>query len=72
MLRSAALFHARGNVYYNRCDRSRNDLQSSYRDHNEAVSRASRSAGPHSRVARLCKYALARSLAALKKFDEAW
>jgi hypothetical protein len=72
MRRSAALFHARGNVYYIRRDQSRNDLQSSYRDHNEAVSRASRSAGNQSRVARLCKFALARTLAALEKFDEAW
>lgn len=70
-LRSAALFYARGNVKFSRADSGRDDVRRSLPDHKEAVSRATRSAGPKNRTTLICQYQVARVSAKLEEHETA-
>ncbi|KAL9057024.1 MAG: hypothetical protein Q9162_002572 [Coniocarpon cinnabarinum] len=69
--RSAALLYARGNVKFNRADPGLNDLRESLKDHNEAMSRATRTTGAQSRPALLCQYQVAKVHMALGEHETA-
>ncbi|KAL2066449.1 hypothetical protein VTL71DRAFT_2520 [Oculimacula yallundae] len=64
-LRSAALFYTRGQVKFSRADSRRQDIRGSLSDYKEAVTRATKIAGPRNRSTLICKYQLAKVYAKL-------